>query len=252
MALAAAAIRLFFVPAAHIHKLHVTMYTTTIFASFCLVLQMLQSPHMWLHRLLDTIVGWIHSTTYLVVLLHWVNMLKQLNLAMLHPVCVLVIWYNLGVNVIRIGSYVTELGGYEARKVWMLVSQVLTYPAQPLTAMVFLMCVIVLYRAKREVKEAHILPKESMLAFNRLLWLSIVGFVTLVAINVLNHVLGRYAVIDSVPHMIGRYMLRYVVSTVRGVALLLLLNLSSKGSPPTADVYNWFQHQNALYKQRVS
>jgi hypothetical protein len=91
-----------------------------------------------------------------------------------------------------------------------------------------------------------------MLAFNRLLWLSIVGFVTLVAINVLNHVLGRYAVIDSVPHMIGRYMLRYVVSTVRGVALLLLLNLSSKGSPPTADVYNWFQHQNALYKQRVS
>jgi len=94
-------------------------------------------------------------------------------------------------------------------------------PTQFLTALIFCYCLVRFLRSESNGKSSGA-TKDTM---NRLMWLSAAGSLSLVTVSVLNTLGPSPEISDSANGMVMATAVRYMVATLRGTALLLLVRL---------------------------
>jgi hypothetical protein len=204
------------------------LYVFNIIAGICLLAQLGISVATFKYRVLDYYVGWMHAFSFVVVVFTWINMLKRYGIESTSQFVHFVIQFALAVSLLRFLHIIAELTGLNLsiRELIQAFFWMVLAPTQYLTAVLFLYYAVRFYRRREKTKQE--LRPETLLTLNRLVYLSLAGVFCNLCIGALNQVYTNVKLMTMVNYVMLVSVTRFLVSTVRSMALLLLLGLGSK------------------------
>jgi len=206
---------------------------STFIYMYCLVAvvvfmaELLTVVHSCVWVALDSVSNMIYSCSFYLVLLVWINMLARVQLVNSTMMYRLIIYFALAVSIVRIIYLMASLSSqipHPVRTIMDLIFRMVLIPSQLLTSGVFLLCLVTFLTTSTDTN----VPAETCQTLNRLMYLSTAGAATFGMVAVVNMILSHSKSHDAVGMVVFSIMLRFLTTTLRGLALLILLRFDVK------------------------